>query len=55
MLTAIPQLLVATFPETSKYLTLEYSISKEAIYCLVSEVKGKAVVLEKYHPIKYEQ
>jgi hypothetical protein len=38
-----------------KHLTLEYSTSKEAIYWLVSEVKGKAVLLVKYHPTKYEQ
>lgn len=38
-----------------KCLTLDSSISKETICCLVSEVKGKNVLLLKYHPIKYEQ
>lgn len=38
-----------------KYLALDCSISKETMPCLVSEVKGKTILLVKYHPIKYEQ
>jgi hypothetical protein len=56
MLIFIPLFLVDVFLEMSqKYFLLEYFISKETIYFLVSEVKGKAVLLVKTYLIKYKQ
>lgn len=43
MLIVNPLFSVDAFPQMSKkYLSFEYSISKKTIYCLVSEVKGRA-------------